>query len=84
VLILETDSDEGISSDSESEHDEDNVAAGDNNVTESRHNIWSRPQHPWNSGGVHPFIDSFSGLKIQEAPHVNKNSSLITISSSWT
>jgi hypothetical protein len=36
-----------------------------------------------NSGAVHPF----NGLKIQKAPHVNKDSSLITVqsffSSSW-
>jgi hypothetical protein len=63
-LLLETDYDEAISSDSESELDEDNVAAGDNNnVTGSRDNIWSRPQHPWNSGGAHPFIGALKGLK---------------------
>jgi hypothetical protein len=31
------------------------------------------------SGGVLPFIGVLSGLKIQEAPHVNKGSSLITV-----
>jgi hypothetical protein len=55
-LILETGSNDAVSSGSESELVEDNVAADDNNnVTGSRDNIWSRPQHPWNSGGVHPF-----------------------------
>jgi hypothetical protein len=78
-LILETDSDEAVSSDSENEHNEDTMAAeGDNNVTRSRDNIWSKSQHPRNSDAVHPFIGAFSGLKIQEAPHVNKDSSPIT------
>jgi hypothetical protein len=68
---LETDSDETFSFDSESEL----VAADDNkNVSGSQDEILSRPQHPWNSGGVHPFIGALSGLKIQEAPHVNKGS----------
>jgi hypothetical protein len=57
-LILETDSDEAVSSDSKSELDEDTVAAGaNNNVTGSQDNIWSKPQHPWNSGGAHPFVE---------------------------
>jgi hypothetical protein len=51
---LETDSDEAVSYDNESELDEDTVAAGDNNnVTGSQDNSLSKPQHPWNSGGVH-------------------------------
>jgi hypothetical protein len=76
---LETDSDEAISSDSESEPHEDTVAADNNNVTGSQDKIWSRPQHAWNSGGVHPFIGALSGLKIQEAPHVNTDSLPITV-----
>jgi hypothetical protein len=63
-LILETKSDEAISSDSENELEEDTVATGDNNVTGSRGNIWSRLQHPWNSGGGHPFIGGSSRFKI--------------------
>jgi hypothetical protein len=66
-----------------SEFDEDTAAAGDNNnVTGSHNKIWSRPQHPWNSGGVYPFIGAFvafSGLKTQEAPYVNKDSPPTTI-----
>jgi hypothetical protein len=73
---LETDSDEAISSDSESELEEDTMAAGDNNnVTQS----WSSSQHSWNSGEAHPFIGGPSGLKTQEAPYVNKDSSPTTI-----
>jgi hypothetical protein len=84
---LETDSDKAISSDSESEFHEDTVPAGNsNNVNGSQDKIWSRPQYPWNSGNVHPFILALSGLKIQEALNVNKESSPIIIffSSSWT
>jgi hypothetical protein len=42
-------------------------------------NIWSKSQLPWNSGRVHPFIGTLSGLKIQEALHINKDSSLISL-----
>jgi hypothetical protein len=63
---LETDSDEKISSDSESELHEDTVAAG--NVNGSQDNTLSKPQHPLNSGGVHPFIGTPSGLKIWRTP----------------
>jgi len=35
-------------------------------------------QHTWNSGGIHPFTGCPSGLRIQEAPHVNKDSTPIT------
>jgi hypothetical protein len=74
-LILQTDLDEAISYDSESELEEDTVAVGDNNnVTQN----WLRPQHPWNSGETHPFIGGTSGLKTKEAPYVNNNSSPTT------
>jgi hypothetical protein len=54
---LETDSHEAISSDSESELHEDTVEAGGNNkMTASQDKIWSRSQHPLNSGGVHPSL----------------------------
>jgi hypothetical protein len=33
----------------------------------------------WNSGGVHPFSGSTSGLRTQEVPHVNKDSTPITV-----
>jgi hypothetical protein len=36
--------------------------------------FFSRPQHPWNSGGVHPFMRGDSGLRIQKASHVNNDS----------
>jgi hypothetical protein len=79
-LILETGSDEAVSSDGESELHEDTVAAGDNNNgTGSQDNIWSRLLHQWNSGGVHPFIGVLSGLKIQEAPHLNKDTLPFTV-----
>jgi hypothetical protein len=50
-----------------------------NNVSGSQHKIWSRSQHPWNSGGVHSFNETLSGVRIEEAPHANKDSSVITI-----
>jgi hypothetical protein len=33
----------------------------------------------WNPGGFLPFIEALCGLKIQEAPHVIKDSPLITV-----
>jgi hypothetical protein len=56
--IFESESNEAVSSDSESGLDEATVAVGDNsNVNRTQNKIWSRPQHPWNSGGVfHPVI----------------------------
>jgi len=65
---LETGSDEAGSSDSDKDtdtsggHDEDFAAANGSQV-----HIWSGPQDTWNSRGVH----SFTGLRIQEAPHEN-------------
>lgn len=51
-LILESDSDETISSDSECELDERNVAAGDSiSVSRSLDKILSWPQQSWNSVG---------------------------------
>jgi hypothetical protein len=32
---------------------------------EAKIKIWSRPQHQWNSGGVHHFTGALSGLNIQ-------------------
>jgi len=55
-LILESDSREAISSESGNGHDEDSATAScDSNASGSQVHVWSRPQHPWNSGGVHPF-----------------------------
>jgi hypothetical protein len=48
---LESDSDETLSSDSESELDEDIVVDVYGNVNRSQNKIWSKP-HPWNSCGV--------------------------------
>jgi hypothetical protein len=60
--------------DTDGEHDEDSAAASGSQV----HN-WPRPQDTWNSGGVHPFTWHPSRVRIQEAPHVNKDSTPITI-----
>jgi hypothetical protein len=38
-----------------------------------------KPQHPWNSGIVRFLIEAFSGLKVQEGSHVNKDSSPIKV-----
>jgi hypothetical protein len=56
------------------------VAADDNNnnVTGSQDNNWSKPQHSWNSGAIHPFTGALSGLKIHDTNHANKDSSPIT------
>jgi hypothetical protein len=54
-------------------------ADDNNNMTEGRGDILSKPQHPWNSGGGHPFTAAPSRMKTQEAPYVNKDSSLTTI-----
>jgi hypothetical protein len=35
---------------------------------------WSRPQGTWNSGGVCAFRGGHSGLRIQEVPHMKKDS----------
>jgi hypothetical protein len=79
---LETDSDEASSTDSDKEihtitdtdtnrgRDEDPAYASDSQV-----HVSSRPQDTLNSGGVYPS----SGLRIQEAPHVNKDSTTIII-----
>jgi len=68
-LILDSDSEEVISSDNDSGHDEDATTVScDNFVNGSQVYIWSRPQHPWDSCDVHP-----SGLKIHEASHVNSD-----------
>jgi hypothetical protein len=51
-LIFKGDCDETISSDSEYELDECNVAAGDSsNVSRSLHKILSQSEQPWNSVG---------------------------------
>jgi hypothetical protein len=70
-LILETNFDEAISSESESELDKHTMAAA---ITFGQNH-----KYPLNSGGVHPFNGGLSGLKIQEAPHMNKDSSPFTV-----
>jgi len=81
---LGTDCDEAGSSDSHKDtymdtdtdrgHDEDFDAASVSQV-----HIWSRPQVTWNSGGVHTFTGGPSGLRVQEAIHVTKDSTPITV-----
>jgi len=82
---LEHGSDELFSSDSEVKIDEDTVALGGNSDARKKQNgIWSRPYHSWNSCGVSHFIGGLSGLKIQVAHHVNKNSTItIFLLSIW-
>jgi len=63
--------------DTNREQDKDSAAASGSQV-----HILSRPQDTWNSGGAHPFTGGPSGLRIQEAPHVNKDSTPLS-SSSW-
>jgi hypothetical protein len=41
--------------------------------------VSSRPQHTWNSGGIHPFTGGPCGSRIKEVPHVNKDSTPIII-----
>jgi len=78
--ILESDSEAAISSYSNSGHEEDSAAAEyDNNASGSKVHIWSRLHHPLNSGNAHPFTGSPSGLRIQEAFYVNKDSTSTTI-----
>jgi hypothetical protein len=85
-LLLETDSDKPGSPDSDKDintntytytdrrHDGDTVATSGSQV-----HIWSRSHDTWNSGGVCPFTGDLSELRIQELPHVNKESTPITI-----
>jgi hypothetical protein len=69
-----------ICSDSEVKFDEGTVALGGNSdASKSQDGIWSRPHHSWNSCSVDHFIGGFSGLTIQLAHHVNKNSTPVTI-----
>jgi hypothetical protein len=68
-----------ISSDSESQLDDDRVAVGDNsNGSRTQDKILSRPQRPWNSDAVHLFTGHLSGQRINEAPDVNKDFTPIT------
>jgi hypothetical protein len=32
-----------------------------------------KPQFPWKSGAVHPFVGMLITLRTEEAPHVNKD-----------
>jgi hypothetical protein len=66
---LESDSNEAISSGSEH-----NVAEGADKSNESRsqNKIWSKTQHPLNSGHDHSSSECLSVLKIHEEPHVNQ------------
>jgi hypothetical protein len=55
-------------------HDEDSAIASVSQV-----HIWSRPQNTWNFGHVHPFTGGPSGVRIQEVPHVNNDSTPVTV-----
>jgi hypothetical protein len=48
-------------------------------VSDSQVQIWSRPQNFWNSSDVLVFTGGLSGLRIQAALHVNKDSTPIAI-----
>jgi hypothetical protein len=70
-LVLETHSDEALSPDSGSGHDEDPAAADcDSNAGGSEVYVWSRPQHTHththtrNSCSVHPFTGGPFGLRM--------------------
>jgi hypothetical protein len=71
-----------VSSYSESELDEDIVAVGDDSNVSGSSDKMSSLSQCLGSGCVHPFIEGLSGLKIQQAPHVNKDSAP-SFSSSW-
>jgi hypothetical protein len=72
-LFLETDSDKAGSCDSD-KNIEDFAATSETQV-----HTWSRPQDTWNSDGVQSFTGGPCGLRIQDAPHVNNDSTPITI-----
>jgi hypothetical protein len=55
-------------------HDENSAAIGRSQV-----HVWSRPKDTWNSGGVHPFSEGPKWTGIQEANHVIKDSTPITV-----
>jgi hypothetical protein len=77
-LILESDSEEAVLSESDSRH-EDAASVGHESIAYgSLVCIQLRPQHSWNSGDVPPFAGGPSQLKIQEAPHVNKTCTPVT------
>jgi hypothetical protein len=69
-LILKTDSEEAISSESDSGHDKDAAALTgyDSNVRQSQVHTWSKLQQPWNSGDVQPFTGCPSALRTQKVP----------------
>jgi hypothetical protein len=52
---------------------------GCDNASGSQVHVWPRLHHTWNSGDVHPLTGGPSGLRMQDVPHVNKDSIPITI-----
>jgi hypothetical protein len=79
-LLWESDSEEVILTESDGGYDEDTATAGcHRNLSESQVHIWSRLQHPWNSGGVPPFTGGPSGLRIEEALVMNRDATPITV-----
>lgn len=79
-LTLETDSDEVISPDIDSNRGQDEDSATvdcDNNTSESKVHVWSRAHHICNSGTLHPFTGAPCGLRIQLVPQVKRDSTPI-------
>jgi hypothetical protein len=54
------------------------TAGCDRSVSGSQVHVWSRPQQPWNSDGVHPFIGHPCELRVQEVPYMNMDSTPFT------
>jgi len=77
---LETNSDKAISSDSDSNigHDGDSATEGCEKITSGNQiDVLLRAQCTWNSGSVYSFTGGPYGLRIQEVPYVNKDSTPI-------
>jgi hypothetical protein len=56
------------------------LVEGDNSdVSESQDKIWSRPQHPWNSGGVHYITGGLRRFEDTRGIPCEHNSTPITI-----
>jgi hypothetical protein len=87
--LLETDCDKTVSFDTDKEidtdadidtnnrHDKDSAIAGC--ASGNQVSVWSKPQDAWNSGDACPFTGGSSGLRVQETPHVNKDSTPIIV-----
>jgi hypothetical protein len=84
-LLVETDFDKAGLSDSDKDIDTDTDTNTNRHnkesavPSESQVYIWSGLQDTWNSGGVHPYTGGPSGLRIQEVPHMNMDSTPIIV-----